>query len=119
MKDWDLLTREEKRMTQLGPARIRVGYFDPDSPTRRTYFEQEAPEGWAVRAVEMKMGGKTTYIMTTSFDTDDDGEDVTGKLIHIFSDASRPVVVIDYENHYGERIDVERMTLAEYLNPGE
>jgi|TARA_R110000823_G_scaffold10755_2_gene37443 hypothetical protein len=117
MKDWTLMTREEKEMTQLGPARIRVGYFDPDSPARRTYFEQEAPEGWAVRAAKMR--GKTMYLMTTSFDKDDDGKDVDGKLIHIFSDASRPMVVIDYENHYGERIDVERMTLAEYLNQEE
>tara|TARA_R110000744_G_scaffold305007_1_gene413351 strand:- start:5333 stop:5686 length:354 start_codon:yes stop_codon:yes gene_type:complete len=116
MKDWTLMTREEREMTQLGPARIRVGYFT-DSRARRTYFEQEAPEGWAVHAAKGR--GKTTYVMTTSYDKDDDGKECCGQLTHIFFEDSRPVVVIDYENYYGDRIDVERMTLAEYLNRKE
>ena len=109
------MTREERETTQLGPLRIRVGYLANDGDTRRTYFEQEAPEGWAVRARTLS-NGKPIYAMTTSHSENADGEEVNGKTIHLFDKGTKPMVIIDYQNYYGEWIDPRRMTLDDYLN---
>lgn len=102
--------RELRETTRLGPSRVRVGYR-PEDGAARVYHEQEAPEGWHVHR-----HGTGRYVMSTGFGKDEEGRDVRGQLIHIFDDASDPMVIVDWLNYYEERIDREQMTLAEYLD---
>lgn len=99
----------DRTTTAIGPRRVRVGYRPADGAAR-VYHEQESPDGWHVH----RRG--TGYMMVTSFGKNEAGEDVRGSLIHIFDDAADPRVIVDSENVYGERIDREAMTLAQYLD---
>lgn len=115
--DYRTATREEKETTPLGPARVRVGYRDSEKG-RRKYFEQEAPEGWHVRATTLN--GKIVYVMRTSSsspsDVDENGEKYHVTNIHIFDKGTDPMVIIDYQNYYGDHINAVQMPLDAYLN---
>ena len=106
-------TRQERETTRLGAPRIRVGLKGP-SDTRRRFYTMDSLKAWGVRAM-----GNGFYHFSTGFHKGDNGELVRGREITIFTDAEDPTVIIDWENYYGERIDAERMTLAEYLNREE